>query len=66
MALALIIALAADFAKRLPQTTNPPQLTSPAVHDRADLEMQHAGGKHIQVQSPASASGTTDGEVGAE
>ena len=53
MSVALLVALAFDFSKRLPQTAHP-ALSSPAVHDKSDLEMQHSGGKHVQVMSPSS------------
>lgn len=63
MSIALLTALAFDFAKRLPQTVNP-ALTSPVVHNKSDLEMQQSGGKHIQVTSPSNK--TTNGDDGPE
>ena len=62
MSIALLIALAFDFAKRLPDTPHP-ALSSPAVHDKHDVELQQNGVKHIQITSPSSNGGTNDVEV---
>ena len=62
MSIALLVALAFDFAKRLPQTPHP-SLSSPAVYEKRDVEMQQNGSKHIQIQSPSSNKTNGDDEM---